>query len=93
MRRCLLVLLLSGFACAAPAPSSPSTLIANVPNRTTVSLNGAWRAIVDPFDNGKSAKFFLQSKATEQERARGVQLRCFACVECARATGIRSASR
>jgi beta-glucuronidase len=60
MRRCLLVLLLSGFACAAVAPS---TLIANVPNRTTVSLNGAWRAIVDPFDNGKSAKFFLNQKS------------------------------
>jgi beta-glucuronidase len=59
MRRCLLVLLLSAFACAAPAPS---TLIANLPNRTTVSLNGAWRAIVDPFDNGKSAKFFLNQK-------------------------------
>jgi beta-glucuronidase len=37
-------------------------LIANVPNRTTVSLNGAWRATVDPFDNGKSAKFFLNQK-------------------------------
>ena len=59
MRRCLPVLLLSAFAFAAPAPS---TLIANVPNRTTVSLNGAWRAIVDPFDNGKSAKFFLNQK-------------------------------
>jgi len=59
MRRCLLALLLGGFVYAAPAPS---TLIANVPNRTTVSLNGAWRAIVDPFDNGKSAKFFLNQK-------------------------------
>lgn len=62
MRRCLLVLLLGGFACAAPAPSTPSMLIANVPNRTTVSLNGAWRATVDPFDNGKSTKFFLNQK-------------------------------
>src|SRR5580765_267129 len=59
MRRCLLALLLGGFVYAAPAPS---TLIANVPNRTTVSLNGAWRATVDPFDNGKSAKFFLNQK-------------------------------
>src|SRR5580765_8242894 len=59
MRRCLLALLLGGFVYAAPAPS---TLIANVPNRTTVSLNGAWRAIVDPFDDGKSAKFFLNQK-------------------------------
>jgi beta-glucuronidase len=59
MKRCLLVLLLAGWAYAAPAPS---TLIANVSNRTTVSLNGAWRAIVDPFDNGKSGKFFLNEK-------------------------------
>ena len=60
MQRCLLVFLLVGWVYAAPAPS---TLIANVPGRTTVSLNGAWRAIVDPFDNGKSAGFFRNEKA------------------------------
>jgi beta-glucuronidase len=59
MKRCLLVLLLAGWVHAAPAPS---TLIANVPGRTTVSLNGAWRAIVDPFENGKSAGFFRDEK-------------------------------
>ena len=53
--RCSLVLLLAGWAYAAPAPS---TLIANVPSRTTVNLNGAWQAIVDPFDNGKARGFF-----------------------------------
>jgi beta-glucuronidase len=66
---CLVVLLLAGWAYAAPAPassastSSPaSALIANVPGRTTVSLDGAWRAIVDPFDNGR-AGFFRDEKA------------------------------
>jgi beta-glucuronidase len=69
MKSCLTVLLLAGWACAAatPAPStslstSPSTLIANVSGRTTVSLDGAWRSIVDPFDNGKSG-FFRNEKA------------------------------
>jgi beta-glucuronidase len=55
MKRRLLVLLslllLAGAADAAPAPS---TLIANIAGRTTLSLNGAWHAIVDPFDNGRS---------------------------------------
>lgn len=59
MKRYLLVFVLAGCAYAATAPS---TLIANVPGRTTVSLNGAWRAIVDPFDNGKSAGFFRNEK-------------------------------
>jgi beta-glucuronidase len=56
MKRCLAVLLLAGWAYASPAASilPASTLIANVPGRTTVSLNGAWHAIVDPFDNGKA---------------------------------------
>jgi beta-glucuronidase len=58
MKCCLLVLLLTGWAYAAPAPS---TLITNVSARTTVSLNGAWRAIVDPFENGKSG-FFRNEK-------------------------------
>lgn len=61
MKRCLLVLLLAGWAHASPA-IAPSTLIANVSGRTTVNLNGAWRAIVDPFENGKSAGFFRDAK-------------------------------
>ncbi len=63
MKRCLAVLLLAGSAYASPAASTvpASTLIANVPGRTTVSLDGAWRAIVDPFDNGRSG-FFRDDK-------------------------------
>jgi beta-glucuronidase len=68
MKRCWLLLVLAGLSAAAPAlvpapTPAPSTLIANVSNRTTVSLDGAWRAIVDPFDNGKSAGFFRNEKA------------------------------
>jgi len=35
-----------------PATAQVSPLIANVSGRHTVSLNGAWRAIVDPYDAG-----------------------------------------
>ncbi len=59
MKRCVLVLLLTGWLHASPAPS---TLIVNVSGRATVSLDGAWRAIVDPFDNGKSVGFFRNEK-------------------------------
>jgi beta-glucuronidase len=52
MKRCLLLLLLAGISYAAPAPSN---LISNIPGRTTVNLNGAWHAIVDPFENGLSS--------------------------------------
>jgi beta-glucuronidase len=61
MKRCLLLLLLAGWAYASPA-ITPSTLIANVPGRRTISLDGAWRAIVDPFENGTSSGFFRDAK-------------------------------
>jgi beta-glucuronidase len=59
MKPCLLELLLAG---SVHAVTPPSTLIANVQGRTTVSLDGAWRAIVDPFENGKSSGFFRNEK-------------------------------
>ena len=66
MKHCLLVLLLvlllAGLAYASPAPS---TLIANVFGRTTVTLNGSWRVIADPFDNGRSG-FFRDAKAKDK---------------------------
>ena len=72
MKRFLVMLLLAGWAYAAPvqssassplAPSGPApSLIDNVSGRKTVSLNGAWRAIVDPFDNGRGG-FFRNEKA------------------------------
>ncbi|HEY6371783.1 MAG TPA: glycoside hydrolase family 2 TIM barrel-domain containing protein [Candidatus Sulfotelmatobacter sp.] len=65
MKLCLLVLLLAGWAFASPAPS---TLIGNVPGRTTINLDGAWRAIVDPFDNGKSSFFRNEKPRNNSER-------------------------
>jgi beta-glucuronidase len=61
MKNILVALLL--VACAYAEPAAPSPLIANIPGRTTVSLNGAWHAIVDPFENGKSGRFFRDEKA------------------------------
>ena len=65
MKRFLPLLLLAGFAYAVPAHAAPdhaapapSTLIANLPGRTTISLDGAWRAIVDPFENGTSGAIY-----------------------------------
>ena len=70
MKPCLVVLLLAGSAFAHPAPSSlpASNLIANVPGRTTVSLNGEWHAIVDPFDNGKSGFFRDEKPHSKSDR-------------------------
>ncbi|HEY6338298.1 MAG TPA: glycoside hydrolase family 2 TIM barrel-domain containing protein [Candidatus Sulfotelmatobacter sp.] len=55
MKRRLILLALAGLAYAAPVPSA---LITNISGRTTVSLNGAWHAIVDPYDNGTSVGFY-----------------------------------
>jgi beta-glucuronidase len=42
----------AGQAADTPPMPQPSGLIANVEHRKTTSLNGAWRYIVDPYDNG-----------------------------------------
>src|SRR5512141_211392 len=49
------VLLLSAFAVCQPADSN---LIANVPDRKTVSLNGAWHYIADPYESGNWYKMW-----------------------------------
>src|SRR5271167_1702900 len=60
MKRFLILVVLAGLAYAVPAYAAPasSTLITNLPGRTTISLDGAWRAIVDPFENGASGAFY-----------------------------------
>ncbi len=37
---------------SASAEPQPAPLIANIENRKTISLNGTWHYIVDPYDNG-----------------------------------------
>jgi beta-glucuronidase len=58
-RIAVLVFLLASLAVAAP---QPAPLIGNIANRTTISLNGSWRTIVDPYDIGQEARFFLNAK-------------------------------
>src|SRR4029077_13199324 len=58
--QCFLVsLLLAGSALGAAAPPD---LIANVSGRTTISLNGTWKAIVDPYDTGFDYRFYENRK-------------------------------
>ena len=48
-----LVFIVSIFTLAtASAEPQPAPLIANIENRKTISLNGTWHYIVDPYDNG-----------------------------------------
>jgi len=59
MRLPWLWLFLSSFALGA---NPSSNLIANIPARSTMSLNGAWHAIVDPYENGVGSGFFRDAK-------------------------------
>lgn len=64
MRRLLFLLLMftsSGFAAANPSP-----LINNTSNRTTISLDGSWQAIIDPYETGLNARFYLNAKVKDK---------------------------
>ena len=56
--------LLVGMALAEP---EPPTLIGNIPHRTTILLNGTWRAIVDPYDTGRGGHFYKNAKPTSKD--------------------------
>jgi len=64
MRRLLLLLLMLTSVGYAAGNSSP--LINNISNRTTISLDGAWQAIIDPFETGLNARFYLNAKAKDK---------------------------
>ena len=64
MRRLLLLLMIlvpAGYAAAGPASS-----INNIPNRTTISLNGSWHYIVDPYETGLKARFYPNAKPKDK---------------------------
>jgi len=60
----LLTLILPPHAAADPQPAA---LIANVPGRTTVSLNGVWRIIVDPDEVGLGMRFYEDRHAKDKQ--------------------------
>jgi len=47
---------------AANAAAAPMPLIANILGRTTISLDGTWRVIVDPYETGTGARFYENAK-------------------------------
>jgi hypothetical protein len=63
-RKIVSILLASVFAIstAFAANSTPSTLITNVSGRTVINLDGAWRAIVDPYAIGTGMRFYEDAK-------------------------------
>jgi beta-glucuronidase len=61
-----ILILLCAFAAPAFGAQSPSTLIANIPGRTSVSLNGLWHAIVDPYETGIGERFYENRKPKDK---------------------------
>lgn len=64
MKRCFFVFIFL-LTLAVHAPAESSSLIANPNGRTMVSLNGAWRVIVDPYDNGYG-RFYHDEKPKDK---------------------------
>src|SRR6201996_3135672 len=50
-----------------PDDSKPQELIGNVLNRSCVSLDGTWRAIVDPYEGGLHSKFWENRKPKDKQ--------------------------
>jgi len=42
--------------------NQPAPLIADPPSRTTISLDGTWNSIVDPYETGISSRFYENAK-------------------------------
>jgi len=63
-RLILLIFVAARLTGAAPAPSS---LIANLHGRTTISLNGIWHVIVDPYETGLGARYYENRKPKDKQ--------------------------
>jgi beta-glucuronidase len=55
-------LMAASVATTATAAPAPAPLIANLPGRTTISLNGTWRVIVDQYEAGAGMKLYENAK-------------------------------
>jgi beta-glucuronidase len=55
--------LLGGFALAEPRAEN---LIGNVAGRTTISLDGTWNSIVDPYETGMGSRYYLNAKPRDK---------------------------
>ena len=56
-RQMLLLLCAAGFAA-----TLSSAQISNVEGRTSISLDGSWNSIVDPYETGIQSRYFLNAK-------------------------------
>lgn len=64
MRRLFFLVVM--FSSAGSLAATLPALLQNVPNRATTSLNGPWQAIVDPYETGLNARFYLNAKAKDK---------------------------
>ena len=65
MKRLIMIFFAAaGFAVAAP---SPSNLIANFHGRATVSLNGTWHVIIDPYETGLQYRYYENRKPQDKQ--------------------------
>ena len=68
-RKCLLIAICL-FAGSVTATAAPSPFITNIPGRTNISLDGTWRAIVDPYETGTGMRFYENAKPCGPLRTR-----------------------
>ena len=71
MRRLVFLVVMFG-SLVSPAADRPA-LIQNISNRATISLNGPWQAIVDPYETGLNARFFLNARAKDKHELRRIR--------------------
>ncbi len=64
MRRWVLLVVL--FSSVGSAAANLPALIQDIPNRATTTLNGTWQAIVDPYETGLNARFYLNARAKDK---------------------------
>jgi len=63
MKRSVFLLFLLSLALAqAFAQNGPAPLIADSPSRTSISLDGMWNTIIDPYESGISSHFYENRK-------------------------------
>jgi len=65
MKRLLVLFFVA--ASLAGATAAPSGLIANVHARTTITLNGVWHVIVDPYETGLSGRYYENRKPKDKQ--------------------------
>jgi beta-glucuronidase len=66
MKSFLAFFLLHALLTSALAAPAPSHLIANIPARSRLNLDGNWNAIVDPFETGLNAHFYENHKPKDR---------------------------